>query len=169
MTPGTVPTFLVIGAARSGTTGLVEGLRTHPQVFVTDPKEPHYFALHRIGARFTAPGDDHTINRVAVTDRDPARAAQIANAVAENHPEIKCSSQLVDSFCLLVLRTVQSGDADAPGFVPVISVTVAIAVRFFQEDTRSRGLEELRRQAQGLAELYAFQAATSSGSRSVGP
>lgn len=70
MTPGTLPTFLVIGAARSGTTGLVEGLRTHPQVFVTDPKEPHYFALHRIGARFTAPGDDHTINRVAVTDRD---------------------------------------------------------------------------------------------------
>lgn len=66
----TVPTFLVIGAARSGTTGLVEGLRTHPQVFVTDPKEPHYFALHRLGARFTAPGDDHTINRVAVTDRD---------------------------------------------------------------------------------------------------
>ena len=69
MTP-TLPTFLVIGAARSGTTGLVEGLRTHPSVFVTDPKEPHYFALHRLGARFTAPGDDHTINRVAVTDRD---------------------------------------------------------------------------------------------------
>lgn len=68
MTP-TVPNFLVIGAARSGTTGLVEGLRTHPQVFVTDPKEPHYFALHRLGARFTAPGDEHTINRVAVTDR----------------------------------------------------------------------------------------------------
>lgn len=67
MTP-TLPTFLVIGAARSGTTGLVEGLRTHPRVFVTDPKEPHYFALHRIGARFTAPGDEHTINRVAVTD-----------------------------------------------------------------------------------------------------
>jgi hypothetical protein len=66
----TVPTFVVAGAARSGTTGLVEGLRTHPRVFVTDPKEPHYFALHRIGARFTAPGDDHTINRVAITDRD---------------------------------------------------------------------------------------------------
>ena len=66
----TVPTFLVAGAARSGTTGLVEGLRTHPDVFVTQPKEPHYFALHRLGAHFTAPGDDHTINRVAVTDRE---------------------------------------------------------------------------------------------------
>ncbi|QZY29805.1 sulfotransferase family protein [Nocardioides coralli] len=70
MTDRTVPTFAVIGAARCGTTGLVEGLRTHPEVFVTEPKEPHYFALHRTGAQFTAPGDDHTINRVAVTDRE---------------------------------------------------------------------------------------------------
>jgi hypothetical protein len=66
----TRPNFLVVGAARCGTTGLVEGLRSHPQVFVTDPKEPHYFALHKRGAHFTAPGDEHTINRVAVTDRD---------------------------------------------------------------------------------------------------
>ena len=66
----TLPNFLVVGAARSGTTGLVEGLRSHPRVFVTDPKEPHYFALHKRGAYFTAPGDEHTINKVAVTDRD---------------------------------------------------------------------------------------------------
>lgn len=66
----TRPNFLVVGAARSGTTGLVEGLRSHPRVFVTDPKEPHYFALHGTGAHFTAPGDDHTINRVAVTERE---------------------------------------------------------------------------------------------------
>jgi hypothetical protein len=64
------PTFLVVGGARCGTTALVEGLRRHPRVFVTEPKEPHYFALHRIGANFTAPGDAHTINQVAVTDRD---------------------------------------------------------------------------------------------------
>ncbi len=66
----TRPTFLVVGAARCGTTGLVEGLRSHPQVFVTDPKEPHYFALHGRGAHFTAPGDEHTINKVAVTERE---------------------------------------------------------------------------------------------------
>ena len=61
-----VPTFLIVGGARCGTTGLVEGLRRHPNVFITDPKEPHYFALHGSGAHFTAPGDAHTINRVAV-------------------------------------------------------------------------------------------------------
>lgn len=64
-----VPTFLVAGAGRSGTTGLVEGLRTHPGVFITDPKEPHFFALHGTRADFQAPGDEATINRVAVTDR----------------------------------------------------------------------------------------------------
>lgn len=79
----TGPTFLVAGGARCGTTGLVEGLRRHPRVFVTDPKEPHYFALHRIGAAFTAPGDAHTINRVAVTDRAEYLALYDAAAQAD--------------------------------------------------------------------------------------
>lgn len=65
----THPNFLVAGAARSGTTGLVEGLRTHPRVFVTSPKEPHYFALHGQVVDFRGPGDAATINQVAVTDR----------------------------------------------------------------------------------------------------
>lgn len=68
--PDALPTFLVAGAGRSGTTGLVEGLRTHRDVFVTDPKEPHYFALHGRQVDFQAPGDQATINRVAITDRD---------------------------------------------------------------------------------------------------
>lgn len=66
---GVGPNFLVVGAGRSGTTGLVEGLRTHPAVFITEPKEPHFFALHGSTADFQGPGDDATINRVAVTDR----------------------------------------------------------------------------------------------------
>ncbi|VXC52159.1 sulfotransferase family protein [Nocardioides sp. AX2bis] len=65
-----MPTFLVAGAGRSGTTGVVEGLRTHPGVFVTEPKEPHFFALHGKPAEFQAPGDEATINRVAVTERE---------------------------------------------------------------------------------------------------
>jgi hypothetical protein len=64
------PTFLVVGAGRCGTTGLAEGLRTHPDIFVTTPKEPHYFALHGTKPDFQAPGDAATINRVAVTERD---------------------------------------------------------------------------------------------------
>ena len=66
---GSFPSFLVVGAGRSGTTGLVEGLRTHPSVFVTQPKEPHYFAFAGSAPQFRGPGDDATVNQVAVTDR----------------------------------------------------------------------------------------------------
>jgi len=47
------------------------------------------------------------------------------------------------------------------GVLVAALVTAAIAVRFFQEDTRSRTLAELERQAQGLANLYTLQATTS--------
>lgn len=65
-----VPTFLVAGAARSGTTALVEGLRARPDVFVTTPKEPHYFALHGTRPQFRGPGDEATMNVTSVTDRE---------------------------------------------------------------------------------------------------
>lgn len=64
-----VPSFLVVGAGRSGTTGLVEGLRGHPDVFVTTPKEPDYFAYAGQRLAFRGPGDDLAVNRPAVTDR----------------------------------------------------------------------------------------------------
>lgn len=38
------PNFFIIGAPRSGTTALSEYLRSHPNVFISDPKEPEYFA-----------------------------------------------------------------------------------------------------------------------------
>jgi hypothetical protein len=42
-------------------------LRQHPGIFVTDPKEPHYFALHGAEPDFHGPGDDRFINTQAVT------------------------------------------------------------------------------------------------------
>jgi sulfotransferase family protein len=65
-----LPTFAVIGAARSGTTALTEALRRHPDAFVTVPKEPHYFAFAGQRVSFTGPGDDTGINVRAVTSRD---------------------------------------------------------------------------------------------------
>lgn len=61
------PTFVVAGAGRAGTTGLLEGLRRRPDVFVTTPKEPHYLALHGRQVDFRGPGDEETLNRTAVT------------------------------------------------------------------------------------------------------
>jgi Sulfotransferase domain len=39
-----LPTFLIIGAAKSGTTTLYEYLCRHPQIFMSTPKEPEFFA-----------------------------------------------------------------------------------------------------------------------------
>lgn len=47
-----LPNFLIIGAAKSGTTSLFEQLRGHPDVFVPDPdnKEPQFFSALEQGA-----------------------------------------------------------------------------------------------------------------------
>ena len=37
------PDFFILGAPKCGTTALSEYLRRHPRVFVSRPKEPHYF------------------------------------------------------------------------------------------------------------------------------
>ena len=42
----TLPNFLVIGAAKSGTTSLYEYLRQHPETFMCPTKEPGFFRGH---------------------------------------------------------------------------------------------------------------------------
>jgi hypothetical protein len=37
------PNFFIIGAPKCGTTSLSEYLRTHPDIYFSNPKEPHYF------------------------------------------------------------------------------------------------------------------------------
>ncbi|MBU2101233.1 sulfotransferase [Patescibacteria group bacterium] len=38
-----VPNFFIIGAPKCGTTAMSEYLSEHPQIFISNPKEPHYF------------------------------------------------------------------------------------------------------------------------------
>ena len=40
------PNFFLIGAGKSGTTSMAAQLAQHPAVFVTTPKEPHYFSFN---------------------------------------------------------------------------------------------------------------------------
>lgn len=82
---GSIPTFVVAGAARSGTTAVVEALRAHPDVFVTRPKEPHYFAFAGGPVEFTGPGDDATINRIAVTARERYLALYPADPAGDGY------------------------------------------------------------------------------------
>lgn len=37
------PTFLILGAAKSGTSSLAQYISTHPEVALSKPKEPHFF------------------------------------------------------------------------------------------------------------------------------
>ena len=39
-----IPNFFIVGAPKSGTTALVSYLATHPDIFLSEPKEPHFFA-----------------------------------------------------------------------------------------------------------------------------
>ena len=40
--PG-APDFMIIGAMKAGTTSLYQYLASHPSVFISPVKEPHYF------------------------------------------------------------------------------------------------------------------------------
>jgi Sulfotransferase family len=65
-----LPNFLVVGAAKAGTTSLWDFLRRHPQVYMPSGiKETNFFALEGTGADYKGPGDDYYVNRLAITDR----------------------------------------------------------------------------------------------------
>jgi hypothetical protein len=47
------PTFLILGAAKSGTTTLYNYLRRHTDVFMSTPKEPMFFeAEYEMGPEY---------------------------------------------------------------------------------------------------------------------
>lgn len=63
----TFPNFLVIGAAKSGTSSLFRYLGQHPQIYTPPRKEPGFFAFEGQPVCFAGPGDERR-NRLAVTD-----------------------------------------------------------------------------------------------------
>ncbi len=64
-----MPNFLVIGAAKSGTTSLYHYLKQHPQVYMSPEKEPKFFAFEGRKLDFRGPG-----YRMVVTDIEEYRA-----------------------------------------------------------------------------------------------
>lgn len=53
----TMPNFLIIGAAKSGTTSLYHFMNQHPQIYLSPVKEPHFFAFEGRDPRTQGPGD----------------------------------------------------------------------------------------------------------------
>ncbi len=58
------PEFLIIGAARSGTTALHAYLRQHPQIFMPAHKEPNFFAFEGLDLTCEGPGADDINNSI---------------------------------------------------------------------------------------------------------
>ncbi|PPS44230.1 sulfotransferase [Chroococcidiopsis sp. TS-821] len=63
----TMPNFLVIGAAKAGTTALYYYLKQHPQIYMSPEKEPKFFALEGDKLDFRGPGDRENICKSAIT------------------------------------------------------------------------------------------------------
>lgn len=59
---GKMPTFLVIGAARSGTTALYMYMKQHPDIFMSEHKETNFFAYENESLDCSGPGADYINN-----------------------------------------------------------------------------------------------------------
>ena len=90
----TLPNFIVIGAAKSGTTALYQNLRQHPEIYVSPVKEPRFFAFEPGDLQFGGPGDAE-LHRSTVVDLADYQAlfqeARSELAVGEASPVYLCA------------------------------------------------------------------------------
>jgi hypothetical protein len=69
----TMPNFLIIGAAKSGTTSLYHYLNQHPQIYMSVVKEPSFFAFEGTEPVFHGPWKRWAVGKV-ITDIEAYRA-----------------------------------------------------------------------------------------------
>lgn len=62
-----LPNFLIIGAAKAGTTALYHYLKQHPQVYMSPNKETNFFAFEGQEPGFSGPGDEEISRSAVVT------------------------------------------------------------------------------------------------------
>lgn len=62
----TLPNFVIIGAAKAGTTSIAQYLDQHSQIYISPVKEPFFFSFESQEIDFSGPGDDQSL-RLAVT------------------------------------------------------------------------------------------------------
>jgi hypothetical protein len=83
----TLPNFLIVGAAKSGTSALYRYSRQHPEIYMSPVKETHFFSYKDSPPNTQGPGD--TINR-AITDMETYlslfEGADEAKAIGEASP-----------------------------------------------------------------------------------
>ena len=62
-----LPTFVVIGASKSGTTSLYFYLRQHPDIYLPKRKELHFFSFPELGLTSFGPGDAAVLSGLCQT------------------------------------------------------------------------------------------------------
>ena len=96
----TLPNFLIIGAAKAGTTALYHYLKQHPQVYMSPKKETNFFAFEGQEISFSGPGDER-ISESAITTleayADQFEAASDEVAIGEASPWYLYSPQAADN------------------------------------------------------------------------
>ena len=109
-----LPTFLVIGAARSGTTALYLYLRQHPNVFMSRGKETNFFAFEGEALDFRGPGAEFVNNSVVTLNAycrlfaDAPEGAAIGEAsplyLYSPHAAERIHARLPDARLIAILR-----------------------------------------------------------------
>ncbi len=111
----TLPNFFIVGAARSGTTSLDRYLSHHPEIFITQRKETHFFATADFPPEFTGPGDGR-LNELLIRDEDEYAQlftnARDAKAIGESsafylcypHAAERIARAVPDAKIIIILR-----------------------------------------------------------------
>jgi hypothetical protein len=67
-----LPNFVVVGAPKCGTTSLYAYLRQHPDIFLPERKELHYFSYPYMSQFTAGPGDAHILTTLCKNESDYA-------------------------------------------------------------------------------------------------
>ena len=77
-----MPNFLIIGAAKSGTTSLYHYLKQSPQIYMSPIKEPYFFAVEGEALRFRGPEDGLRRNAITTIDSYRVLFNEVSNELA---------------------------------------------------------------------------------------
>lgn len=92
-----LPNFLIIGAAKSGTTTLFKYLGQHPQIYVPAKKEPNFFGkdenyakgLEAYAAMFTEARSDQVCGEASTDYTKWPKFSEAADRIAQALPQVK--------------------------------------------------------------------------------
>jgi hypothetical protein len=91
-----LPNFLIIGAARSGTTALYYGLREHPQVFMPAKKELNFFTSNwKHGLEWYGDFFQSQTGQPAIGEASPGYTFNYASVVVQRIAEVIPEAKLI--------------------------------------------------------------------------